>query len=167
MIAYRDASPEDAAALADFSRDTFVETFGHLYPTEDLQAYIASKYRADLQRAEIEDESIHYRLAFDGEDIVGYCKSGALTLGDEPNALELHRLYVAARVKGAGVARTLMEEALAWARARGARSLYLGVWENNHRAQAFYRRFGFEHMSEHAFMVGRVRDRDFIWRLAL
>ena len=170
VIAYRNARVEDAKALADFSRDSFVETFGHLYPTADLQAYIAAKYAADIQRKEIEDRTLHYRLAFEGEALVGYCKSGPVTLPVEPDAtpsLELHRLYVASPVKGAGVARALMEDALAWVRGHRAKALYLSVWENNHRAQAFYRRYGFEHVGEHGFMVGSVRDRDFIWRLAL
>jgi len=61
----------------------------------------------------------------------------------------------------------LMEHALDWARGQGATALYLGVWENNARAQRFYRRFGFEHVGEHAFMVGGTRDRDYIWRLDL
>jgi ribosomal protein S18 acetylase RimI-like enzyme len=70
-------------------------------------------------------------------------------------------------MKGAGVAQALMDDCLAWARGEGARLLYLSVWENNHRAQAFYKRYGFEHVGEHKFMVGATADRDFIWRLDL
>jgi diamine N-acetyltransferase len=167
-VLYRDAEARDAEALATISRETFVATFGHLYPPEDLAAYIASKYGPDIQRAEIADASSHYHLAFRGDALVGYCKTGALGLPvEEPGALELHRLYVEAAEKGAGIAQTLMEEALAWARARGAPAIYLSVWENNERAQRFYRRYGFQHVGEHGFMVGRVRDRDLIWRLGL
>ncbi|MBK8544386.1 MAG: GNAT family N-acetyltransferase [Caulobacteraceae bacterium] len=74
-------------------------------------------------------------------------------------------LYVDTSTKGTGVARTLMDDALAWARSKGAKVMFLSVWENNARAQAFYKRYGFEHVKEHKFMVGRVADRDFIWRL--
>jgi ribosomal protein S18 acetylase RimI-like enzyme len=70
-------------------------------------------------------------------------------------------------MKGKGVAQALMDDCLAWARRLGAKALYLSVWENNARAQAFYTRYGFAHVGEHKFMVGRVADRDFIWRLAL
>ena len=169
-VSYRDARSEDAAELADFSRDTFVETFGHLYPTPDLQTYLAAKYAQEIQRREIEDPATHYRLAFEGALLVGYCKSGDLSLPveDDPHgALELHRLYVASSVKGAGVAKALMDEALDWARQKGAAAIYLSVWESNKRAQNFYRRYGFAHVGEHGFMVGSVRDRDFIWRLSL
>ena len=170
MIDYRNARSEDAGALAAFSRDTFVDTFGHLYPSEDLQAFLAAKYGPEIQRAEIADASVRYRLALRGGAIVGYCKSGPLALEVDPaplKALELHRLYVANAVKGQGVAQALTEDALNWARGQGAQAIYLSVWENNRRAQAFYRRYGFEHVGEHGFMVGRVRDRDLIWRLAL
>ena len=80
---------------------------------------------------------------------------------------ELHRLYVASALKGAGVAQELMRQVLAWTRAQGAEALFLSVWENNHRAQAFYRRYGFAEVGRHDFMVGRVADRDLIWRLEL
>lgn len=170
-IRYRNARLQDAAALAAFSAESFVDSFGHLYPPEDLAAYISEKYGSARQSAEISDPLTHYRLALRGKAIVGYCKIGACGLpidgANGETAIELHRLYVDESAKGAGVAQTLMDEALAWARARGARALYLSVWENNHRAQNFYRRYGFEHIGEHGFMVGRVRDRDFIWQLAL
>src|SRR5262249_13850866 len=109
-----------------------------------------------------------YRLALEDDAIAGYCMMGALEIRvEDANALELHRLYVDAHVRGSRVAGVLMEDCLAWARARGARALYLSVWENNHRAQAFYKRYGFEHVGEHKFMVGKSADRDFIWRLTL
>ncbi len=167
-ISYRDAMASDAKALADFCARTFVATFGHLYPAEDLRAFLAAKYSEAIQREEIADASIRYRLAFEGEALVGYCMMGALEMNlEDPGALELHRLYVDERLKGAGVAVALMDDCLAWARAKGAGALYLSVWEENRRAQAFYKRYGFEHVGEHNFMVGATADHDFIWRLAL
>ena len=169
MIAYRDARAEDAAALGAFARDTFVETFGHLYPPEDLATHL-SRYAPEILRAEIADAQTRYRLAFDGHEMVGYCKVGGdfdLPVERSARAVELHRLYVHRRVKGAGVAQALMDDALDWARAQGADQIFLSVWEKNHRAQAFYRRYSFEHVGEHSFMVGRTADHDFIWRAAL
>lgn len=170
MIIYRNAATADAVALAAFAGDTFCETFAHLYPLEDLAAFLSAKYTPEVFRAELADPRTHYRLAIEGDEIIGYCKTGGafdLPVEREARSVELHRLYVQTRVKGAGVAKALMDEALDWARAQGAQAMYLSVWENNHRAQAFYRRYGFEHVGEHGFMVGRVRDRDFIWRRAL
>ncbi|MBI3438829.1 MAG: GNAT family N-acetyltransferase [Proteobacteria bacterium] len=167
-MVYRDATADDAKAIAEFCARTFVDTFGHLYPPEDLSAYLAAKYSEAMQREEIADPSIRYRLALNGDAIAGYCMMGDLDMEvDDTRALELHRLYVDAHIKGAGVAAALMDDCLAWARAKGAEQLYLSVWEENHRAQAFYKRYGFEHVGEHKFMVGNTADRDFIWRLTL
>src|SRR5690606_7364103 len=138
---------------------------GRLYPPADLNAYLDAKYRPDVQRREIADANTRYRLAFDADGLIGYCMMGALDLPvEDARALELHRLYLHERAKGAGVADVLIKETIAWARAKGASALYLSVWENNERAQRFYRRYGFEDFSEWDFMVGSVADRDFIWR---
>ena len=165
---YRDATIDDAEALARVARDTWVATFAHLYPPEDLRAYLSAKYGAEIQRREIADPNITYRLALRDGALIGYCMMGALELPvDDPHGVELHRLYVHESVKGAGVAPALMDFAIAWARARRAHAIYLSVWENNARAQRFYRRYGFANHSEWDFMVGSVADRDFIWRLAV
>ena len=165
---YRDANAADADALGAFAEATFTDTFGHLYPPEDLAAYVEAKYRPHVIAAELADPETRYRLALRDGRIAGYCKMGVLDMEvDASDALELHRLYVDADTKGAGVAQALMDDALAWARGEGAKVMYLSVWENNARAQAFYKRYGFEHVGEHTFMVGRVADRDFIWKLTL
>lgn len=167
-ISYRDASAADAEALAAFAEATFTDTFGHLYPPEDLAAFVEAKYRAPVIGEEIADPATRYVLALRDGAIVGYCKMGDVDMDvDATAALELHRLYVDTSTKGTGVAKTLMDDALAWARSKGAKVMFLSVWENNARAQAFYKRYGFEHVKEHKFMVGRVADRDFIWRLEL
>jgi diamine N-acetyltransferase len=169
-VYFRDAAQYDAAALAAFAAAAFTETFAHLYPPEDLASFLGEKFGAVQQSAEIADADAHVRIALIDDAIVGFCKTGILGM-DVPERsetpLELHRLYVGAAVKGAGVAQALMDDALGWARARGADAIYLSVWENNFRAQRFYKRYGFEHVAEHGFMVGRVRDNDYIWRLDL
>jgi ribosomal protein S18 acetylase RimI-like enzyme len=165
---YRDAVAADAQALGAFAQATFTDTFGHLYPTEDLAAFVTGKYAPEVIEAELADPETRYRLALSGDRIVGYCKMGVVDMNvDATDALELHRLYVDRDTKGAGVAQALMDDALDWARQNGARVMYLSVWENNARAQAFYKRYGFEHVGEHKFMVGKTADRDFIWKLAL
>ena len=169
VIAYRDAVDADAAALADFARASWLATFGHLpYPPNDLHSYLTEKYGEAIQRAEIADPKLRYRLALREGEIVGYCMMGPLELPVEDAAgLELHRLYVDESVKGAGVADALVQDCIAWARGKAASAVYLSVWEENHRAQRFYRRHGFQDHGEWKFMVGKTADRDLIWRLAL
>lgn len=168
-IVYRDACLEDAAALAAFAAKSFVDTFGHLYPPHDLEAYLTRSYGRDIQAEELADPSFYCRLALSGDAIVGFVQGGPMDMdiAHEPTARELYRLYVDAPVKGQGVADTLMRWVLERERAAGAAALFLSVWENNARAQGFYRRYGFTHVGEHKFMVGSVADRDLIWKLAL
>lgn len=169
MIAYRLARATDAAALAQLAAETFVATFAHLYPREDLEAYLEKSYGEAIQREEIEDTAICTWLAFRGDELVGYAQAGPMDMKVDhaDSDRELYRLYVRAEMKGAGVAHELMRRVVEWTKREGADSLWLSVWENNERAQAFYRRYGFEHVGEHKFMVGNTADRDFIWRLTL
>lgn len=130
-VVYRDAVGDDAAAVAAFARASWVNTFGHLpYPPDDLRDYLEAKYGEAVQRAEIADASLRYRLALRDGALVGYCMMGPLSLPvDDARGAELRRLYVDESVKGAGVADALTEDCLAWARGRGAGAIYLSVWE--------------------------------------
>lgn len=168
-VLHRRATPEDAPALAAFAARTFVETFGHLYPPEDLAAFLVEKYGAEIQRQEIEDPACRAWLAERDGALVGFAQAGpvSMEIAHAETDRELYRLYVAEDAKGAGVAQALMQRVLDWARAQNAGALWLSVWENNARAQAFYRRYGFAHIGEHKFMVWQTADRDLIWRLEL
>jgi ribosomal protein S18 acetylase RimI-like enzyme len=48
----------------------------------------------------------------------------------------------------------LIELALSYAQHHKFDWIWLGVWEFNYRAQAFYKKFGFERFSQHVFQVG-------------
>lgn len=160
-VSYRDAGPDDGAALAAFWRACFCSTFEHLYDPADLAAFLAASYRPDRQYAEILASDADHRLAFRGDALVGACQIGKLTLPIDPGAVvawELKRLYLDADVHGAGVAQVLMDWAVEQARARGASRLYLGVWRHNHRAQRFYARNGFGKVGEYQFPVGAQMD---------
>ena len=69
--------------------------------------------------------------------------------------------------QGAGLAPAMMDWVIAEARRRGAEELYLSVFADNHRAQRFYARYGFEAVGRYDFMVGTHADEDIIMRLAL
>ena len=68
---------------------------------------------------------------------------------------------------GRGLATVLMDEVVSEALARGHRTLWLGVWEHNGRAVAFYRKRGFEDVGSHEFLVGEDRQTDRIMVLAI
>ena len=168
MIAYRDALPGDAAAVAGLFRRSFIATFGHLYRPEDLQSFLAGVTEEAFRR-EIEDPAFRVRLAMEGDALAAFAKLGPRALPVEPSgpALELRQLYVEEAWHGQGVSHALMRWALDEARARGASELYLSVWSENHRAKAFYRGYGFTYVGPYAFIVGEQADEDEIWKLEL
>jgi ribosomal protein S18 acetylase RimI-like enzyme len=169
-VTYRDAAAGDAAALAALARDTFVATFGGLYPPEDLGAYLRATYGVAIQAAQIADAARETRLAVQDGELIGYCGVGPMKLPIDTGgrrAYEVRTLYVVEAAKGVGVAPALMEWALARARARGSDDLYLGVYAQNHRAQRFYARYGFEVVGRYDFPVGATLDDERIMRLRL
>lgn len=169
-IAIRPATPEDAAVLADLGIRTFRETFETVSSPENLADFLAGAYGEAIQRAELADPARPARiLEVDGTP----CGFLQLRLGHrEPGVpgerpVELQRIYVLRAAQGGGRGAALMAEAVAMARTWGADTLWLGVWENNHKALAFYARSGFREVGEHIFRIGDQVDRDLLLAMDL
>lgn len=172
MTAVQLATPADAEAIAAFAEASFKQTFGHLYDPADLAAFLADWNPPARVRAQIAgaDHDIALVRGADGA-MLGFIKMGPVDFDlppDQPgdDAVELHQLYVAEAAKGTGVAAALMDWGIEWARAR-ASILYLSVFIDNERAQAFYRRYGFVDVGRNAFRVGNHIDEDRFFRLDL
>jgi GNAT superfamily N-acetyltransferase len=165
-LLYRNAGPEDAAAMAALGRRTFTETFGHLYRPEDLAAFLLSHNEEGWGR-ELADPAFAVRIGEVEGQPVAYAKLGPPSLPFEPKGhpIELRQFYVLQPWQGAGVATALMDWAISEARARGADELYLSVFTDNHRARRFYDRYGFAFVQTYDFMVGSHADQDHILRL--
>jgi diamine N-acetyltransferase len=168
MIAYRDATPADAAALASLGASSFTETFGHLYAPADLALFLENHTVASW-RAELADPAFVVRVVEADGALIAYAKLGPPHLPFTPSAgaTELRQFYVLAPWHGAGIAAQLMEWVVATARERGATDLFLSVFTDNHRARRFYARYGFEEVGPYAFMVGTHADEDIVMKLAL
>lgn len=169
MIDYRDARPGDGEALAAMAAAAFTETFGHLYPPADLAVFLDEAFGSEGLPSQIGHPDFTIRLAIEGDAIIGFAKLGPVGFpGDWPeDAIELYQLYVKASHLGAGVGPVLMDWAIASARARGASALILSVYVDNHRAKAFYARYGFVDIGRYDFPVGDTIDEDRIMRLSL
>lgn len=165
---FRTASIEDAPALAALGRETFIETFGHLYRPDDLAAFLVSHEEERWREQLAGDEFVVRIVEADGK-AVAYAKLGPPSLPFEVSApsIELRQFYVLRPWQGTSIARELMDWALAEARQRGAEHLYLSVFVDNHRARRFYERYGFTFVAPYAFMVGNHADEDHIMRLDL
>lgn len=159
----RRAIPEDAPLLTALAVRTFVETFGPDNTPDDMASYVSGAFAEAIQRAELADPRNTVLFAEREEQTVGYA---LLRDGEVPecvppgDTVEIARLYSVASAIGSGVGAALMTACLASASALGKRSVWLGVWERNARAIAFYERWGFRDVGSHAFQLGRDRQTD-------
>ena len=159
----RRGEPADAPALAEFAARTFAEAFGPANRPENLEAYLASAYGLAQQGRELADPECITVLMQAGDSLVAYAQvcrrpPPACVVGEEP--VELHRFYVDRPWHGQGVAQRLMKAVYAAARDLGGRTLWLGVWELNPRAIAFYRKSGWHDTGATTFCVGPDRQTD-------
>ena len=160
----RRAGRNDAHVLSEVGRDTFVETFGHLYPPEDLAAFLPDSYAAEAFAPYLQTPGHALWLAEAGGRFIGYAQAGPCALPHPevtPACGELKRLYVRKEAQGSGLGSALLTTALEWLDAPGRR-LWIGVWSLNHGAQRLYARHGFERVGAYQFPVGATLDDEFI-----
>ena len=168
MIAYREATLDDAAALSALFADCFTTTFGDLYAPRNLALFLAQQ-SPEAFATQLVDPDFAFQLGEDGERLAGYIKLGPPDLpGPTPPAtIELRQLYVQPEWQGEGVAAALTDWAFDEARRRGKAHLQLSVFIDNPRARRFYEKRGFVEVGEYTFMVGDHADDDRIMRVAL
>lgn len=169
-FAIRRATPVDARRLSAFAATAFREAFAAQNTPEDMERYVAGAFGPERQAMEIADAGADVLLvepagAAADAPLLGYAHlvsrpAPACVPGTGP--LELKRFYVASAVHGRGVAQALMAATLDAARARGAATLWLGVWEHNVRAIAFYRRQAFERVGEQRVVLGSDVQTDWV-----
>lgn len=166
----RRATPEDAELLAELGTRTFSETFAADNRPEDMAAYVADAFSVAQQAAELADPLATILIAEVEGRAAGYAQlhAGQRAEGVEgASPVELVRLYVSGEWLGRGVGPALMQACLDEARAGGHRTIWLGVWERNGRAQAFYRKWNFRAVGEHVFQLGTDRQRDIVMARAV
>ena len=164
----RRASSVDAVALASLARDTFVETFGHLYRPEDLAAFQETSQSAAAFAPVLADPGVAIWIAADSRHVpVGFLIAGPCKLPvpeREARSGEIRQLYLRASAQRGGLGTRLLVMGLEWLAAQGHAPLYVGVWSGNLGAQRLYARYGFEKIGEYDFPVGKHLDREFILR---
>jgi GNAT superfamily N-acetyltransferase len=163
----RRATPDDAETVSRLATRTFIETFGHLYPDEDLQAFLADAYAMEKQRTILAHPDYAIWLLEQDGIAIGHAAAGPCGLPHPEVAAgdgELKRLYLLRSHQNGGWGGRLFETAIDWLLAERPRRLWIGVWSENLGAQRFYARHGFAKVGEYEFPVGRVRDREFILR---
>jgi GNAT superfamily N-acetyltransferase len=165
----RRAVAGDAEQLSAFGSRVYGATFAADNDPAQLALYLATAYTPAAQASELADPDLTTLLVCDGADAIA--AFAQLRMGPVPScvadaaAIELWRFYVDQVWHGRGVAALLMDAVLGEAGdpARACSTVWLGVWERNARAQAFYRKCGFAPVGTHVFMFGTEPQTDEIW----
>jgi len=170
MPALRLALPGDAPSLAILAERTFRDAFGARNSPENMDLHCAKCFGPDIQLREIGERGLVTTLADEAGRLAGFTQlrlarpSPAVTAR---KPAELGRIYMTVEWHGRGLAQSLMNQALADAARAGCDVLWLGVWEHNPKAMAFYRKFGFEIVGTQSFMLGQERQRDLVMSVGI
>ena len=169
-ISVRKALPEDLDLLIKLGTRCFYEAFNDVTAPDDMEAYLSSTF----QKAAIENQLMDKRslifIADVGTDPAGYVYSHPAATPQcvsDKAAVKLERLYLRKRFYGRAVGDALMQISIEESRFRGYHSVWLSSWELNDRANAFYKKWGFEVVGNQKFTVGSDIQSDFILRRSL
>lgn len=169
-VQIRVASVTDATMLAEMGARTYYDTFVGTCTPEDMELFLQTTYTTEKLTEELLDARATYFIAEVNDQAAGFAK---IYVGEIPacvrggSPIELGRLYVDKQWIGFGIGPALMQRCVDEARRRGHQTMFLGVWERNFRAQAFYRKWGFEKIGEHIFQVGHDPQTDWLMECAL
>jgi diamine N-acetyltransferase len=160
----------DAPRLRDLSEITFRDTYSQFNTPENMEAHVASKFDLEIIEKELKNPDNQYIVIENDADLIGFAK---LVLnrseGDlEANgAIEVERFYVLSQFKGQNLGRKLMDFCCEWSKQNDFRVIWLGVWEHNPNAIAFYTKLGFTQYGNHVFVLGDDIQNDYLMKKEL
>jgi ribosomal protein S18 acetylase RimI-like enzyme len=167
-LSLREAEIADLASLLDVAQTSFVQAFTEGNNPENVQAYLSQAFTQVQLEKEWRNPASTFLLASLEGKLVGYTKvnlAAAQTDVQDPDSLEVARLYTLEEVWGRGVGQFLLDAALAFAKEKGKTFVWLGVWEHNARAIRFYEKNGFKAFGSHPFPFGDEIQNDWLMRV--
>ena len=156
--------------LQEIGRKTFYDTFFESDSEESMKTYLATSFSTQKLTAELENPNSEFYFATQNEVVIGYLKINfgpAQTELQDGNSLEIERIYVRQDYHGKKVGQLLFEKAIAIAKDNSCSYVWLGVWEENHRALQFYIKNGFVAFDKHIFVLGEEEQTDIMMKLVL
>ncbi|MEW5961134.1 MAG: GNAT family N-acetyltransferase [Chloroflexota bacterium] len=164
-IDVRRATAADNVLLAELGAQTFYDTFAADNTPENMAAYLAASFSPEKQAAELADPLSVFLIAEIEGETAGFAR---LKEGQPPagvtglRPIEIVRIYARREWLGHGVGATLMQACLDEARQRSCNTIWLDVWEQNTRAHAFYRKWGFVEVGAQTFQLGDDLQNDLL-----
>lgn len=169
-IEIRKATLADLKTIQFIGATTFTETFAEVNTPEDIATYNQQSFNIEQLTTEINNPDSQYYLAFSGSEAVGYLKINfgkAQTEEGKENSLEIQRIYVLQAFHGKKLGQLLVDKAIAVAQEEAVDYIWLGVWEENHRALQFYNKNGFVVFDTHIFTLGNDQQTDLLMQLKI
>ena len=156
--------------LQTIGRQTFTETFAEHNSAENMAKYLEEAYADEKLSAELNDPNSVFYFAELERQVIGYLKlniGASQTELKDDKALEIERIYVAKEYHGKKVGQLLYDKAIEVAKEKAAEYVWLGVWEENHKAIQFYKKNGFIEFDKHVFVLGDDVQTDIMMRLTI
>ena len=169
-IVIKKASIEDVVKLQIIGRQTFYETFAERNTEENMRKYLDEVFSIDRLTTELNNPESEFYFAVFENQVIGYLKintGNAQTELQDKSALEIERIYVLKEYQGKKIGQLLYETALQIAVRAKAEYLWLGVWEENHKAKNFYIKNGFIDFDRHIFRLGNEKQTDIMMKLKI
>ncbi|MDR6763497.1 ribosomal protein S18 acetylase RimI-like enzyme [Flavobacterium sp. 2755] len=161
---------DDIDQLQKIGRQTFYETFSEYNSEENMQSYLDEKFSKEKLTEELRNKNSQFYFAVLDNNAIGYLKinfgESQTELQDE-KSLEIERIYVSKEFHEKKVGQLLYEKAIQTAQEKNADYVWLGVWEENHRALSFYKKNGFLEFYKHIFKLGNDEQTDIMMKLKL
>jgi ribosomal protein S18 acetylase RimI-like enzyme len=167
-IEIKKASLSDLEAIQIISIQTFSETFAEVNTPENIENYNRESFNLEQLTSELNNPNSQFFIAYSDSEPIGYLKinfGNAQTEIQSDNALEIHRIYVLQAFHGKKAGQILLDKAIEVAQQTTIDYIWLGVWEENHRALQFYTKNGFVAFDKHIFILGDEEQTDLLMKL--
>lgn len=161
---------DDLETLRNLSIQTFKETFEEVNTEEDMQKYLDENLSIKKLKTELENPNSEFYFAENNDEILGYLKlnfKDAQTEKLAENHFEIERIYVLKAFLGQKIGQILFDKAIEIGREKNLEYVWLGVWEENHRAIRFYEKNGFEIFGKHDFVLGEDVQTDLLMKMKI
>jgi diamine N-acetyltransferase len=163
----RRATTDDGQLIAELSANTFFDTFKDTCTGDDMREYIEKYFNEKQVLEELKNSDDFYFIAFAGGTAAGYIRmkeeKSDVDIISKHKGIELKRIYVLKEFHSKKIGAALMNFALEFAAENNYELIWLGVWEHNERAKAFYTKFGFKYSgATHPFPIGNTPQTD-VW----
>ncbi len=169
-VLIRKAGIEDVKRITDLARHTFYETYAPFNTLENMERYMDEQLNEDCFSKRLQDRGNTFFLAYFNDVLAGYVQldnGSCHSSFKEIHSVEIARFYAIPQMIGKGIGHALMQRSVEHAKENNCKVIWLIVWQENKRAIAFYKKYGFEIIDTHVFKLGDDLQNDWVMKMQL